>query len=110
MAQEPRRPSGQVRRLAILLAVALVAASAVLILPRVWPLLSPDGTTTPPPTPLTTVEGGAMVDEGEAHLGITLSPGQAQLQTPRLVPTAAGVPLSDEEVQRIFARLPSLTL
>jgi len=110
MAQEPGRTSGRVRRLAILLAVALVAACAVLVLPRVWRLLSPNGTTTPPATPLITVEGGAIVDEGEAHLGITLSPGQAQLQTPQPVPTAAGVPLSDEEVQRIFARLPSLTL
>ena len=110
MAQEPGRPSGRVRSLAILLAVALVAAGAVLVLPRVWALLSPGETPAPPATPLPTVEGGAIADEGEPHLGITLSPGQAALQTPEPLPTATGVPLSAEEVQRIFARLPSLTL
>ncbi|HKZ54781.1 MAG TPA: Ig-like domain-containing protein, partial [Anaerolineales bacterium] len=110
MAQEPRHPLGRVRLSAILLAVALLAVSAVFILPRVWPRPSPDGATPTPDKPLTTAEGGVAVDEGEPRLDIQLGPGQAQLQTPQPVPTAAGVPLSDEEVQRIFARLPSLTL
>src|SRR3990170_3786783 len=110
MAQEPRHPLGRVRLSAILLAVALLAVSAVFILPRVWPRPSPDGAPPPPDKPLTTAEGGVAVNEGEPRLDTQPGPGQAQLQTPQPVPTAAGEPLTDEEVQRIFARLPSLTL
>src|SRR3989304_120130 len=62
MAQEPRHPLGRVRLSAILLAVALLAVSAVFILPRVWPRPSPDGapptpTNAPPPPPPPAAEG-----------------------------------------------------
>ena len=41
-------------------------------------------------------------------IDIQLGEGQAQIQTPQVLPQATGEPLSPEEIERILSRLPSL--
>jgi len=41
---------------------------------------------------------------------VQLSEGQSQLQTVEPLPQATGVPLSDEEIDQVLARLPKVTV
>ncbi|MEE9508153.1 MAG: Ig-like domain-containing protein, partial [Anaerolineales bacterium] len=56
------------------------------------------------------VEGGFVSDDGDSLLLISLSEGQAGTQDVEPIPTAAGDPLSEDEIERILARLPFLVV
>ncbi len=49
-------------------------------------------------------------ESGDERLVIHLSQGQAELQDVAFLPSAAGEPLSDEEMEQILARLPALAV
>src|SRR5688572_24373708 len=71
--------------------------------------LTPGGTETIPinnlPSSLTS-NGDSQADEYGLEVG--LGPGQAQLQPVQISPLATGEPLSPEEIELIFSRLPDL--
>ena len=52
--------------------------------------------------------GVGFQDTGSEQLLIRLSPGQAELQAVASLPVTNGEPLSDEEIERVLARLPAL--
>jgi uncharacterized protein YfaS (alpha-2-macroglobulin family) len=69
----------------------------------------PDGQTNPSLVDSSSdeIEGGSVSDQGSG-LQVTLSAGQAQPQEADPVPVGTSEPLSEEEVEQILVRLPSL--
>jgi uncharacterized protein YfaS (alpha-2-macroglobulin family) len=55
------------------------------------------------------IEGGTM-DEQESGLQVTLSAGQAQPQESEPVPIGTSEPLSEDEIEQVLVRLPSLLI
>jgi uncharacterized protein YfaS (alpha-2-macroglobulin family) len=72
---------------------------------------APQGQSNPPlvDSPSDEIEGGAM-DEQVTGLQVTLSAGQAQTQESEPVPEATSEPLSEDEIEQILVRLPSLLI
>ena len=76
------------------------------------------GTLTPGDTntiPINVNGPQSLIGNGEGQtnpygLGVELSPGQAQIQPLQISPLATGEPLSLEEIELIFSRLPALLL
>jgi uncharacterized protein YfaS (alpha-2-macroglobulin family) len=61
-------------------------------------------------TPGVKGEGPSITDESETHLVIHLSEGQEQPEQIEPITLTAGEPLSEEEIERILARLPALII
>ncbi|NIM95033.1 MAG: hypothetical protein GTO18_15140, partial [Anaerolineales bacterium] len=109
MTEKPKQWNTRSRILVIVGAILLLVVAAVLIVQVLIPD-APDGETHPPLVDTSATPQGSetTMDNGEPHLTIQLSEGQAQPQMVEPVPTAIGEPLSDQEIQRILDRLPAL--
>jgi uncharacterized protein YfaS (alpha-2-macroglobulin family) len=88
--------------------ILLVAVGAFLIL-RDRDGDTPGDQVNPPliDTSTDSVEGGFVSDDGDSVLLISLSEGQAGIDEIEPVPTDPGEPLTEDEIDRIIARLPS---
>ncbi len=72
---------------------------------------TPGGQEIPLNTTTTTDNGGGTTMQGDpTSVPVQLSEGQSQSQTVEPLPQATGVPLSDEEIDQVLARLPGLTV
>ena len=63
-------------------------------------------------TPVPIVLGTPQSSDGDSDkykIGVELSEGQSQPQTVEVLPATSGEPLSPEEIELIFSRLPALT-
>ena len=106
-----RRPAILIAGIVLATGVVAVAAATVL-----WwkPWRGRQEGETSPALVDTAVAGGEVPmvaaefgEAGSEQMLIRLSPGQAALQAPALLPVADGEPLSDAEIERILARLPA---
>jgi len=71
---------------------------------------TPGGQEIPLDTTTITDNGGGTTMQGEpTSVPVQLSEGQSQSQTVEPLPQATGMPLSDEEIDQVLARLPELT-
>jgi uncharacterized protein YfaS (alpha-2-macroglobulin family) len=92
--------------------ILVVGVLAVAIFAFIIPSIGrsePQGQSNPPLVDSSSdeTEGGAMNDQ-ESGLQVTLSAGQAQPQEADPVPVGTSEPLSEEEIEQILVRLPSL--
>ncbi|MCJ7535814.1 MAG: hypothetical protein MUO57_09810, partial [Anaerolineales bacterium] len=98
--------------LLILAGILAVGAIAAIVFGLIIPGLQSNasqGQTNPPlvDTSIDESEGGAMSDESSG-LQVSLSAGQAQPQEAEPIPLATSEPLTEDEVEQILVRLPSL--
>ena len=98
--------------LLILAGILAVGAIAAIVFGLIIPGLQSNasqGQTNPPlvDTSIDEGEGGAMSDESSG-LQVSLSAGQAQPQEAEPIPLATSEPLTEDEVEQILVRLPSL--
>ena len=97
----------------IIALIVLVVAGALILFTLSRSGLPATGANTPIPYTIDTGPAGTGEgnDEGsgeEYGIEVDVSEGQAQLQTPVPMPVATGEPLSPQEVDDIFSRLPAL--
>jgi uncharacterized protein YfaS (alpha-2-macroglobulin family) len=91
--------------------ILLLGILAVVLLVRNLPGdESPAPTSSPSTGPVSQSSGGTVSGGEETGLFITLSEGQAQPQEATPVPVTTGEPLTEDEIESILARLPSLVL
>jgi alpha-2-macroglobulin len=96
----------------IIALVVILLISALLVFKFVVPYFS--GTRENTPMPYTIDSGNSAPGENAAQAGegrgaeVGLSEGQPQVQTPAPRPVATGEPLTSQEIEAIFARLPDL--
>jgi uncharacterized protein YfaS (alpha-2-macroglobulin family) len=111
MAPNPKRIMSRNLLLLLIAVVVLVALSVFLIIRQLGAKDS-NGYVIPSQieTPGISGEGMPTTDETESRLTILLSEGQEQPQQAEPVTLVAGEPLSEEEIERILARLPALIL
>jgi len=94
-----------------LLALIVVLAAGIFVITRAAaPRLPGKGESTPMPYVINSENGpaGDSASGKDYDLKIGLSAGQAQQATPVPLPVVEGEPLTDEEIARIFERLPVL--
>ncbi|MFN2189036.1 MAG: alpha-2-macroglobulin family protein, partial [Candidatus Promineifilaceae bacterium] len=118
MSQEQKSVSRRTGIIALIIAVVLVGGlSAALIgyfvtrddKEDVVTTPTSSGTGTGAGSRIETVSGGFPVVDEDAKLRISLSKGQQQADVEETVSLAAGEPLSEEEINAILNRLPTLT-
>ncbi len=95
--------------------VVFIVAGALILFALSRSGLPSTGENTPMPYtidtgPAESGTGTSEADKGEYGIEVDVSEGQAQLQTPVPLPVATGEPLSPQEVEDIFSRLPALPL
>ena len=98
----------------ILIATIVIILAAAFITLRIF-MPNPPGSGAKTPVPANTLAGtAAPADGGSAASGedysvqVALAEGQAQTPTPLVEPVASGEPLTPQEIEAIFARLPGL--
>ncbi|UCC62097.1 MAG: hypothetical protein JSV36_15105, partial [Anaerolineae bacterium] len=128
MAKKLKEPTGHRRSwilvVGVLLTIGLLAAATAAVLWWTWGRFKAEGETIPalvdtstpgregpsPPEVAVSYRGGALGEGSDGVLLIRLSEGQAQPQAVEPIAVAAGEPLTDEEIERILARLPALAV